>query len=275
MYQIFRKRVCSDPLPRLTLEGLWRVDADLTYHIRPAKVWPDSTRIAIRTEKGHGSLQTADGTRFLLRENTLIFLKAGEIREYWTDEAPWKFYWLEFRLETPFSLPEKEILSIPVSASEQDQLRECCQNLGSTRPENSLLSQADFLRLVLFWLNAENGTGTEPVAILERGGRLNRSIPEMAREAGMCQRSFRSEIHRLTGCSPVEYLTRLRMDTAMEMLCSTDMTLQEIADSLHYGNVFYFSRVFRQHFGMAPGIWMKSSCITTRMGGRSHDDFQA
>ncbi|WP_232322280.1 AraC family transcriptional regulator [Brevibacillus parabrevis] len=55
-----------------------------------------------------------------------------------------------------------------------------------------------------------------------------------------------------TGHSPIDYVISLRMEKAKELLSQTDATMQEVAASVGYQDVLYFSRLFKKHTGMTP-----------------------
>jgi len=55
-----------------------------------------------------------------------------------------------------------------------------------------------------------------------------------------------------TGCSPIGYFTRLRMDRACHLLEGTSLTVKEVAAALGYEDPFYFSRVFKSINEVAP-----------------------
>ncbi|MFF2479934.1 ABC transporter substrate-binding protein [Paenibacillus sp. NPDC058071] len=55
-----------------------------------------------------------------------------------------------------------------------------------------------------------------------------------------------------TRTSPIDYLIRVRIEKAKELLLSTDFTLKEIAESVGYMDSYYFSRVFKKHEGVSP-----------------------
>ncbi|PNQ79240.1 AraC family transcriptional regulator [Paenibacillus sp. F4] len=55
-----------------------------------------------------------------------------------------------------------------------------------------------------------------------------------------------------TDCSPIMYLIQLRMDKAKELLRKTDATLQDIATSVGYPDVYFFSRAFKKYTGVSP-----------------------
>jgi two-component system response regulator YesN len=42
------------------------------------------------------------------------------------------------------------------------------------------------------------------------------------------------------------------MEAAMELLQTTSKSVTEVADDLDFENPFYFSRVFKKYYGIAP-----------------------
>ena len=59
-------------------------------------------------------------------------------------------------------------------------------------------------------------------------------------------------IHKNMGRSFTEVLRTLRMNRAMELLMNTPMAVSEIATAVGYDSVDYFSRAFRQEYGVSP-----------------------
>ena len=57
---------------------------------------------------------------------------------------------------------------------------------------------------------------------------------------------------RETGCSVTDYLRRLRLTTAQELLRSTGMNIAQIAQMVGYEDPLYFSRVFQKEFRQSP-----------------------
>ena len=92
----------------------------------------------------------------------------------------------------------------------------------------------------------------ELTALLEKGRRERLPIAELAREAGMCERSFRDAVHAATGMSPKSYMLRGEMTAAMELLRTSGMSISEIASCFYYSSQFYFSRVFKKYYGVSP-----------------------
>ncbi|WP_418041652.1 helix-turn-helix domain-containing protein [Paenibacillus xylanilyticus] len=56
-----------------------------------------------------------------------------------------------------------------------------------------------------------------------------------------------------TGLTPVAYLTRIRMDKAMELLRGTEHSIDMIAELIGYSSGSYFIKAFRTMTGLTPG----------------------
>ncbi len=62
-------------------------------------------------------------------------------------------------------------------------------------------------------------------------------------------RIFKSE----TGNTPINYLIKIRMERAMELLENGwEGSIQEVATQVGYEDVYHFSKLFKKHFGMSP-----------------------
>lgn len=61
------------------------------------------------------------------------------------------------------------------------------------------------------------------------------------------------------GVTMQQYHNSVRMDEACRLLCSTLMSIGEIADKLGFSDVLYFSRCFRTYTGKSPSAYRKDS----------------
>lgn len=55
-----------------------------------------------------------------------------------------------------------------------------------------------------------------------------------------------------TEMSIVEYITKVRIDSAKKILAETELPIKEVANMVGYGDYAYFTRVFRKETGEAP-----------------------
>lgn len=75
----------------------------------------------------------------------------------------------------------------------------------------------------------------------------------------MGRASFYKKMKEVTGQGIMEYVTAKRMAFADELLKNTSMSISEIAFKTGYSDNQYFSRVFKQHFGISPSSFRKAN----------------
>ncbi|MRX71155.1 AraC family transcriptional regulator [Bacillus lacus] len=81
----------------------------------------------------------------------------------------------------------------------------------------------------------------------------NISPDEMALAAGLSRYHFSRLFKKTTGLTPIQYLTRIRILKAIELLQMTKYTVDEVALMSGYTNANYLNKVFRKHTGLSPG----------------------
>ncbi|MEK3695404.1 helix-turn-helix domain-containing protein [Paenibacillus sp. FSL R10-2199] len=91
-------------------------------------------------------------------------------------------------------------------------------------------------------------------------------LKELAALAGcgarQLQRRFKQE--KLLG--PMEYVIRLRMESAGRMLRHTDAPIGEIAERTGYRDMYYFSRAFKKYYGVPPQLYRRTAASEPRAG---------
>lgn len=84
------------------------------------------------------------------------------------------------------------------------------------------------------------------------------NMKELAERSGLSQRSFQRRFHHACGQSPLQYLQRLRLDAARELLKNTNLAIEDISPLCGYSDVSYFGKLFRQYYSMTPGQFRRS-----------------
>ena len=77
------------------------------------------------------------------------------------------------------------------------------------------------------------------------------SIAEIARNCGLSESGLYAAF-RQQGTTPVEFRQRLLCEKAVTLLISTDMTVENVSDTLGFSTPSYFRRVLKKHFGKTP-----------------------
>lgn len=78
------------------------------------------------------------------------------------------------------------------------------------------------------------------------------TLESMAKYTNVSPQYFSKKFKEKVGMNFVDYLTKLRMNKAVEALRYTDKTIQEICYEVGYKDPNYFSRVFKKNIGISP-----------------------
>jgi signal transduction histidine kinase/DNA-binding response OmpR family regulator/ligand-binding sensor domain-containing protein len=83
------------------------------------------------------------------------------------------------------------------------------------------------------------------------------SINHLCLELGLNRTKLYSTIKSITGMTLANYIRKIRLDKAAELLKTTDLTISEIGYSVGLESPSYFTRAFKEQFGMSPSEFIK------------------
>lgn len=83
------------------------------------------------------------------------------------------------------------------------------------------------------------------------------SIAELAESIGVSETYFRRIFEKCVGEKPLQYLNRLRIDHARELLQSGFYNVESVAEMCGFRDAKYFSTVFRRVRGICPSAYKK------------------
>lgn len=82
-------------------------------------------------------------------------------------------------------------------------------------------------------------------------------VSALARERGQSRSAFAHAFKAATGLAPAAYVTRVRLEEAVQRLLSTAETLEMIAVQTGFADANHFCKVFRRHFYLSPGAYRR------------------
>lgn len=84
------------------------------------------------------------------------------------------------------------------------------------------------------------------------------TLENIAHQSGLSYEYITRLFQRYESKSPGQYLMDLKINKALELLQSDELTIQEIAEQIGYSDPFTFSKAFKRYIGTAPTHYRKS-----------------
>ncbi len=99
--------------------------------------------------------------------------------------------------------------------------------------------------------------------LLDEGWNRPWKLTEVARAAGLSPAHFHRTFRHHAGVTPLEWLTRRRVEKAVELLGQTGARVEAVARELGFSDSGYFIRVFRRWTGTTPGALLANRTALT------------
>ncbi len=81
------------------------------------------------------------------------------------------------------------------------------------------------------------------------------SLPTLGAHFGMSASTLRRRFERELGMAPVEYINRLRVERAKELICTDEITNEMICEQVGFYDPSHFYKVFKRYAEMTPNEW--------------------
>ena len=209
----------------------------------------------VESEQGEGAVGASD-------------LWLGPARQYHRYHAGknWKVLWFHLAQSTQWNALEGDVPNVratlplrPMVNATEEFLSESTPGTGDFR-----LAHA-YAEIIALLLDRALGQKLNPASAhqLEQLARLwervdsnlagEWSVESLSAQMFLSPTHFHRMVARHTGTSPMEFVMRLRMRRAAELLRASNRTVESVALAVGYGTAVSFSKAFKRHFGESPG----------------------
>ncbi len=159
----------------------------------------------------------------------------------------------------------KNIVSDKKLHSIIDRLDDLCQN---NQPWRAMYSEAQILEILAIltekYIDEETSSAaadtrfTEVLDYIDTHFSLELTIPYLAQKFGYDKSYFCRKFKAQTGITCTEYINSLRLDHAAIMLKGSTESITDIALKCGFADANYFSRCFKEKYGVSPLAWRKN-----------------
>ncbi|HWW01193.1 MAG TPA: AraC family transcriptional regulator [Candidatus Acidoferrum sp.] len=226
--------------------------------------------IFIYCAEGQGWCEMA-GRRHEVMENQLLVVPALTPHVYGAAKKnPWTIHWFHaVGSNVPAYLAKLEVTSekpvaplagdVQLLALFEDVLEGLEHGFTMTHLIYAAHSLAHLMGLILRrraeFSHAEANAGERVARSIDfMKGHLNEPlrIPALAAIVNLSRSHYTTLFRRVTGYAPLSYLNHLRMQRAVQLLNTTNLSIKEISDHLGFSDQFYFSRAFHKMHAHSP-----------------------
>ena len=83
-------------------------------------------------------------------------------------------------------------------------------------------------------------------------------IPDLAKMENLSVSRYNTLFRKVTGVSPIEYIKKMRLASACELLSATDLPIKTVSSMVGYPDSHFFSRIFKKSLGVSPAFYRKN-----------------
>lgn len=158
--------------------------------------------------------------------------------------------------------------NIPLSRHKASQMEELLERLLdellSTSSCREVHVQECFLKLItsVYELSKQSISNDLDTEIREKMARIKKSfdrtpenntpLNELAEKVHMSKEHFIRTFKKIYGDPPGRFRQLRRLEKAVKLLLNSNMKIKDIATNCGFESIFYFSKIFKQHFSVSP-----------------------
>jgi AraC-like DNA-binding protein len=222
---------------------------------------------AHRTVKGAGLLWIA-GEKYLLEPDQIIFHSYNDLEKIKANSANWEFNAYYFT-SSRFDFPCNKIIDLPYSDDEKKELFNIVEYLHRTDALSLTAANALLKKQLAEWLikivDRYDEVGVNEQLIKDSLNFINQkihqkiSVSDVALQCGFSEKHYRTLFLKYIGINPKEYILKLKISYAEQMLLFSQFSIKEIAYSLNFSSEYHFNNEFKRKTGVTPTQYRKQN----------------
>ncbi len=226
---------------------------DLTPFLRLIDMLPD-VGFFIKDKEGRFMLNNLRACQFCNTDNELQTIGKTDYDFFSRDRA-------DFYVEGDRQVMEsgKPVLNEIAPAPEHSNRLMVHSKFPLYNKKGDAIGVVGFHRIIDDLRDSENWHGrfAQVVAHMHSNYSESFNIKELAKLSGLSHSQFERRFSRILGATPYEYLLRVRITAAREMLENSNRTIADIALATGFYDHSHFTRTFKRITSISPGRYRK------------------
>ena len=217
----------------------------------------------IRGCLGDARISLGSGNMICIAPGTEFMLESRDPQEEWTH-----YFWIHFtgseaeQTLARSGIDTNRVYSIDVDGSVYTYYERLFEEFR-LRGESFDYAAELILRSILLHLGragrgeSHSGRLDRSIRYIHTHIRYDLTVEQLAAMEYLGVSRYRELFRECTGVSPIDYVIRLRIARACDLLARTDTGIAEIAESVGYENRHHFHNTFKRFRGMTPGEYRR------------------
>jgi AraC-like DNA-binding protein len=202
--------------------------------------------------KGKGRI-LSNGKEIILNEGEFLFIPDRcRYESFWKGEPQCEFETFVFKI-----YPEADVKPVLQKLTPTKEMLELYSRIKGVKQVNSfsvgIVYQLFGLMLPMLKRRSESKHErivNEAIGIISTSDDI--SIPEIAERLKISESTLYSVFNEVTGTTPIKTYHRIKAEEAVNLLTTTDMTVQAISEHLGFNSVQYFRKVIYKETEKTP-----------------------
>ena len=97
------------------------------------------------------------------------------------------------------------------------------------------------------------------------------NVRHVASQVGLSASAFRVLFRKAIGSAPTQFVKRLRLERARQMLCCETLSVKQIMVAVGCSDASHFVRDFERAYGLSPARYRRESFTTLHVSARGHE----
>lgn len=208
----------------------------------------------------------------IAEEGSFILFRPFEKQEHiYMEDHTGEFYYVHFNAPEGFNLfglKSSVIYNTKPSVNIRDLFEEIISELQAKQPAYEMVCTSKLFNLFSLLVRktakegAPQGRYFDKISFviqnMNKEYQSSYTLDDYAKMCNMSKYHFLRVFKSLTGVSPLEYRSNIRLDHAKDMLTDTNIPINEIGRSVGYSSGTYFCDAFKIKTGMSPSQYRKN-----------------